>query len=298
MTSPIYIIGNNPLAHYLGCQLQSAGHQVIMLLDRTLSQTPPSTIEISIKDDRRLTQQHCSLDAALSMQKNAELVIITSFPNQFNTAVAALSPLKIKDAPVICFTPFKDMSYLLPIISNNLYSAFFNGYIISRKNSISLEGRTPDISIYSHNQQEPDPKVLEIFASASIRVTKGEDRLFDFWQYIIPYALCSIWSAAENNKISTLLKDKNNAQILHSLVDEFCAMAAVDGITPNKNSIMKKIYNIPANYVYPLHQSIINNGKNDFNFLTSLITKTSLSQEINIPQTYKLLKKLYNSALP
>jgi len=269
-----------------------------MLLDRTLSQTPPSTIEISIKDDRRLTQQHCSLDAALSMQKNAELVIITSFPNQFNTAVAALSPLKIKDAPVICFTPFKDMSYLLPIISNNLYSAFFNGYIISRKNSISLEGRTPDISIYSHNQQEPDPKVLEIFASASIRVTKGEDRLFDFWQYIIPYALCSIWSAAENNKISTLLKDKNNAQILHSLVDEFCAMAAVDGITPNKNSIMKKIYNIPANYVYPLHQSIINNGKNDFNFLTSLITKTSLSQEINIPQTYKLLKKLYNSALP
>lgn len=297
MINPIYIVGNNPLAYYLGYQLQSAGHEIVMLLDRTFTQTIPNAIEITIKDDRKLTNRHCHLNAELSMQKNAGLVIITSFPNQFNTAVTALSPLKIKDAPVLCFTPFKDMSYLLPIISNNLYSAFFDGYIISRKNSISLEGRTPDISIYSHTQPEISPEILETFASAELHITQGQNRLSDFWNYIIPYAICSIWSAAENNKISVLLKDKNNTQILHSLVDEFCVMASSDGITPDRSGIMKKIYGTPANYIYPLHKSIIDGGKNDFDFLTSLITKTAIAQEINIPQTYKLLKKLYNTAL-
>ena len=297
MADPIYIVGNNPLAHYLGYQLQSAGHEVIILLDRTLTSTPPNAIEFSIKDDRKLSNHHCHLNAELSMQKNAGMVIITSFPNRFNTAIAALSPLKIKNAPIICFTPFKDMSYLLPIISDNLYSAFFDGYIISRKNSISLEGRTPEISIYSHGQTEISPEILETFGSSAIRITPSENRLYDFWNYIIPYTICSIWSAAENNKISVLLKDKNNTQFLHSLVDEFCSMAASDGIKPDKSAIMKKIYGTPANYTYPLHRSILNGGKDDFDFLTSVITQTAISQEINIPQTYKLLKKLYNSAL-
>ena len=34
MTNPIYIIGNNTLAYYLGAQIQSSGHNVILLTDK------------------------------------------------------------------------------------------------------------------------------------------------------------------------------------------------------------------------------------------------------------------------
>lgn len=34
MTNPIYIIGNNTLAYYLGAQIQSSGQNVILLTDK------------------------------------------------------------------------------------------------------------------------------------------------------------------------------------------------------------------------------------------------------------------------
>ena len=57
MTNPIYIIGNNALACYLGAQLQSGGNDVIMLLDRKNAAEAMATDGISIKEDRSLTQK-------------------------------------------------------------------------------------------------------------------------------------------------------------------------------------------------------------------------------------------------
>ena len=133
--------------------------------------------------------------------------------------------------------------------------------------------------------------------TAKIHISISNNQLLSFWQYIIPYALCSIWSASEDCKISTLLSDKTNNQLLHTLINEFCMLSDSDKIKIDVNYITKKIYNIPTNYIYPLHQAIASGKRTEFDFLTTIIEKSAVSQEINIPQTYRLLKKLYNLVL-
>ena len=130
MTNPIYIIGNNPLAQYLGYQLQNNGQDVIILLDHFSFPNPPDYIAVSVKDERNLSQQQTQIKTSLLMTEKAEMVIITSYADELNTAVSSLSTGKIQDAPVICFTPLKDISYLYPITSPNLYQAFFNCLLI------------------------------------------------------------------------------------------------------------------------------------------------------------------------
>lgn len=297
MNEPIYIIGNNALAHYLGYQLQSAGHEIILLLERLSSLTIPTAIDISIKDERNLSQQQCSLNTAVSMEKPAKMVIITSYANNLNTALSSFNSTKIKNAPIVCFTPLKDFSYLLAIISQNLYPAFFNGYITNRSGSLTLDGRKPEIVLCNPQEQKDFRSVLNIISSSKIHTTSSINHLLSFWQYIIPYAIGSIWSASEDRKMSTILSDKTNTPTLHSLVDEFCSLAAGDQIKISPDAVMKNVYNIPANYIYPLHKSISSGGKDEFDLLTSVITKTAASKEINIPETYKILKKIYNLVL-
>lgn len=297
MSNPIYIVGSNPLAHYLGYHLQTNGHDVILLLDRISSPTIPTAINVSINDERTLSQQQCSLNVSLSMEKAAEMVIITSYANRLNTSLAALSIQKINNAPVICFTPLKDISYLYSIVSQNTYQAFFNGYISSRKGALSLDGRKPEIVLCASSNKKDSQHIINILNSAKLHVSNSENHLSSFWQYIIPYAIGSIWSASEDCKISTLLSDKTNNQLLRTLIDEFCSLAANEQVKISPDAVMKNIYNIPANYIYPLHKSITSGGKTEFDLLTSIITKTAVSQEINIPQTYKLLNKLYNLVL-
>ena len=72
MTNPIYIIGNNALACYLGAQLQSGGNDVIMLLDRKNAAEAMATDGISIKEDRSLTQKRHKLNAATFMKEPAK----------------------------------------------------------------------------------------------------------------------------------------------------------------------------------------------------------------------------------
>lgn len=297
MTDTVYIIGNNALACYLGAQIQSSGNKVVLLLDRQSAEETLATDGISIKEDRSLTQKKHKLSTAVFMKDPAKMVIIADYANRLNTALSNVSKAKIGTAPVICFTPIKDISYLVPLVGNNLHSAFFKGYVIKNKNTVSLLGRSSGIVICPKTDGEIDQNAVDIFTASQIQTTVGSSRLHCFWEFFAPYALCSILSAAENAKISDLLKNKLNKDIFKRLVDEFCTLAQADNITLNGDIILKGIYNTPANYLYPLHQSILAGGRDDFSLLSSTITDSSIASSGHIPETSQLLKKLYNLIL-
>lgn len=297
MTDTVYIIGSNALACYLGAQIQNSGKKVVLLLDRQSAEETLATDGISVKEDRSLTQKKHKLSAAAFMKEPAQAVIIADYANRLNTALSNVSPSKIGNAPVICFTPLKDMSYLCPIVGSNLHPAFFNGYVIKNKNTVSLLGRSAGITICPTENGETDQTVLDIFAQSQLQTTAGGNRLLCFWEYFAPYALCSLFTAAEKKKVSELLKDKSNKEVFKRLVDEFCALAQADDISLNNDVVLKGIYNTPANYLYPLHQSILSGGRDDFNLLSSVITGSAVAAGCRIPEVTGLLKKLYNVIL-
>ena len=297
MTNPIYIIGNNTLAYYLGAQIQSSGQNVILLTDKHSSGESLSTDGISIKEDRSLTQKRHKLNAAEIMKEPAKMVIITAFANKLNTMLSCVSRSRIGNTPVVCFTPIKDLSYLTPILGENLHAAYFNGYIINNKQTISLLGRGTSITLCPPKDKEADKDILDIFTESKLEINVSSNSLLSFWEYFSAYALCSILSAARDEKISDLLKEKDEKERINTLVEEFCSLAGVDDIVLNDKVILKNIYNTPVNYIYPLHQSIKNGGKDDFNLLSTVINDSAMITKQPIPKINYLLKKLYNNIL-
>lgn len=295
---PVYIIGDNPLAFYLAAQIQSAGNRVVLLLHHQNLEKSLSTAGISIKEDRNLTQKLHRLESSFLMKEKARMVIITAYANQINTALSSISPQKIAGAPVICFTPLKEMDYLGGILGENLHPAYFNGYLYYDKQTISVLGRGVSVTLCPPSGQEAvDAEITALLTQSRLDTVVAGNRLESFWEYFTPYALCSIFSAAENKKISELLKDKDLKDAFKPLAEEFCSLAEADNIILNEKVILKGVYNTPANYIYPLHQAVISGAKTEFNLLSSLINAAAYKTQKPIPRTRAFLKKLYNQIL-
>jgi len=295
---PVYIIGDNPSAFYLAAQMQSAGNRVILLIHHQNLDKSLSTAGISIKEDRSLTQKLHRLNSSFLMSEPAKMVIVTTYANQINTALSSVSRQKIGEAPVVFLTPLKDLDYLRGILGNNLHPAYFNGFLNYDKQTVSVLGRGISITICPPSAEQPvDPLISEIFTRSRIDTVISGNQTESFWEYFTPYALCSIFSAAENLKISELLKDKDRKEMFRPLAEEFCSLAQSDNIILNEKTVLKGVYNTPANYIYPLHQAIISGTKTEFNLLSSVINAAAYSIGASIPHTRAYLKKLYKQIL-
>ena len=294
---PIYIIGANPLAYYIGTQLQSIGEKVIILLEHQHSESSLNTDGISIKEDRNLTQKRHRLETSFLMKYPARMVIITAYANNINTALSSVSTKQIDGAPVICFTPLKDINYLQGLLGENLHPAYFNGYLFNSNQAISVFGRSSKIILCPPVGKIIDRDAVSIFKSTSFELDISESSAESFWKYFAPYALCSIFSAAENKKVSELLKDKELKEYFKPLAEEMSSLAASDNVFVNEKVIMRGVYNTPANYIFPLHQAMLNGEKTEFNLLSSVINSAAHKMKLRIPHINSLLKKLYNIIL-
>ncbi len=294
---PIYIIGKNALTYYLATQLQDAGNKVIILLEHNKIKNSSSLNTISVKEDRSLTQKRHRFESSFLMSKPAKMVIITTEYDYLNTSLSNISRQKIGDAPVVCFTPIKDISYLRDLLGKNIHPAFFYGFLNYNNKALQILGRASSITICPPQGKDIDKKALEIFNHTTITTNSSEQHLQSFWQYFIAYAVGSIFSASENKKISDILKDKVQKDKIKPLVDEFIALATSEGVVINDRIVLKDIYNTPIKYVYPLHNAIANNQKTEFNLISSIINSVAHKSKTPIPQTNLLLKKLYNQVL-
>ncbi|MBR1648809.1 MAG: hypothetical protein IJ689_04335 [Alphaproteobacteria bacterium] len=298
MNNPVYIVGNNALAYYLGAQLQSGGKRVVMLAQSSSSSHLAMADSFSVKEDRSLTQKKYKLETAFTMKEPAEMVVITAFANHLNTALSRVSRAKTGDAPIVCFTPLKDVSFLTSIFNHAPHPAFFNGYLLESKNTVSLLGRGTNITICPPPNGEIDGNLIKTFADSGLNVSASASHILSFWEYFAPYALCSLLSAYENIKISEFMKDKKRQSLMHDLVAEFCVLADSNSISLNENIVLKNVYNTPSNYVYPLHASINNGDRDEFNLITTIVAEAMSDAKARVPLIENILKELYHRVLP
>lgn len=139
-TRPIYIVGNNALAYYFGAKLTDAGHNIIILSGK--ENTGISTNGITLKEDSTLQKNKYKFNTSFWIKEEPKLVIITSPAGKINSDLTAVSLKKIGTAPVICFTPLKDINYLEALVGNNLFAAYFDGYLHLDDQTLYLYGRT------------------------------------------------------------------------------------------------------------------------------------------------------------
>lgn len=296
-TRPIYIIGANALAYYLGAKLTDAGHNIIILSGK--ENTGISTNGITLKEDSTLQKNKYKFNTSFWIKEEPKLVIITSPAGKINSDLTAVSLKKIGTAPVICFTPLKDINYLEALVGNNLFAAYFDGYLHLDDQTLYLYGRTPLIKICQNRTWEKENPFPNLFSYTTLNISYETDENLCFWEYFSTFAICSLMSAVYNKTIFEITKDKTLREELTPLINEVEELAKSDEITLDKEQLLKKIYNTPMNYIYPLQEEI-NSGKHgEINLISSILVNASRKGKCKFQNTElnNLLKRIYNLIL-
>ena len=81
------------------------------------------------------------------------------------------------------------------------------------------------------------------------------------------------------------------------LLEEIAALAAAEKAAADVDALLKKLYNIPNNYVFPLQDDFHKNRPGELAGLSDIITETARRGGCRIPGLSRLLKQLYRRSL-
>lgn len=295
---PIYIIGDNALACYLAAKLTDDGHHVIIIAGK-VGNNSLSTNGITLKEDSTLKKSKYKFITSFWIKNQPKLVILTSDAGKINASLAAVSKEKIGAAPVICFTPLRDINYLEALVGSNLFAAYFDGYLQLSNQQLFLYGRPPLIKICKNQNMEKQNPFTDIFMASTLNISYETSIDKNFWEFFSGFAIASLMSALHNKTVFEITKDKKLREEIPPLISEMAKLSASYNITLDEESLLKKIYNTPMNYRYPLQDEINSGRYGETNLISSVLVSAARKGKIRFQNTElnSLLKKIYNLIL-
>lgn len=289
---PIYILGTNALACYLAAKFTDAGERVIIITGRR-DKHSLNTNGISLKEDFSLRKNRYLFETSFWTGEDGKMLIITSSESDINAAVTAVSPEKICNIPVICFTLLKETAYLRDILGSGFSKALFKGWVNKNDQQVIFFGRAPTITVYSPVTENLRQPLEEIFSQAGLKLQYADSETETFWNHFAVYAAASLLTAAYDQNIAQIIKNKNTATRLPLAVNEICSLAAAEKVPVNPEDILKQIYNIPSGYVFPLHAGIKSSRASGFDMISTVLLSTSRKHNLPIPELKRLMKNIY-----
>ena len=297
-TRPVYVIGDNALTCYLAAKLTDAGHDVIVIAGKEHNLSF-STNGISLKEDSSLKLSRYKFNTSFWIKEEPKLVIIAADAGHVNASLAAVAKDKIGAAPVLCFTPLKDVNYIEAMVGGNLFRAFFDGYLQQNGQQVFLYGRTPQVKICKNVNWEKENPFPDIFAYTGLNIGYETDTVRCYWEFFAPYAVGSLLSALNNKNLFDITKDKQLREQIPRLIAETAAIAAGEGLELDCEPLVKKLYAAPMNYRFPLQDEINGGGYGEANLISSVLMNAARSAKIRFMDSSlnKILKQIYNLIL-
>ena len=290
--APVYVIGGSALGCYLAARLVDAGETPVIIADKD-SNIYLNTNGIILKDDLSLTKKNYRFATSPFMTAKPKFTLIAAENHRLKSLLTTLSPSKIQDTPVILFSYLKDIKHIKSWIGKNLYQAFFDGYLSKSDQTVSIYGRNPGIVMLSKNKEELE----ETLAPLGIPVAFTEDKKTAFWKHFAGYALGSTLSAALNKSIFDIIKENQCKGLIQTLCGEMATLATKEHAEVREEEILKEIYQIPHDYIFPLQKTVKAKKVCDVDLIASQILNTARKHKAKIPETQKLLKQIYHIIL-
>lgn len=287
---PVYILGGNALACYLGATLTNAGERVILLTD-DVKKNKLNSQGITLKEGLR--KKHYTFETAVWTKEEPKLLIITSDISTLHSDLSALTPSKICNAPVICFTLLKDTAYLRDILGCNFTKAVFDGWLLQNNQHIALADTTPAVTVYTPLNEKSAAVLEECFIQTPLKLTFSENECQTFWSHFTVYAAASLVTAAYNQNLAQAVKNSNAAYSLNMIAEELCRLAEADKITLSPEDMLKRLYDIPADYIFPLQTEAPNGNAGELDTVSSVIRQASRRLNLKTPETNNLIHHIY-----
>lgn len=294
--NPIYVVGDNALAYFLATKFEKAGENVIVISNKS-NNTSLNTNGLTFKEEINLQKLHLKFKTSFWIKDEPKLIILTSPNDKVKAAITALSSKKINNAPVLCFTPLKDINFLRPFLGENICRCFFDGYLNYSNQTLIQLGRAPSITICQDKQSDLLSELKNIFSSTEISLKFSVDDNSEFWNYFILYAAGSLLSTYFNKDLALITKDKNLRDNIKPLVIELCFIAEKDKAQVNTDEILKKLYNTPNNYHHPLQDDFNLSKIGNLDSISSYFLDTAHQYKCPTTEITKILNKLFNIIL-
>lgn len=298
MTSdkPIYILGGNTLAYYLGAKFTDVEKRVVFLTD-TAEKNKLNTQGISLKESFSLRKKHYNFENSSWMKEEAELLLVTAEMSSLHSLLSRITPEKINGVPVVCFTLLKDSAYLRDILGCSFCRAIFEGWLLQDNRQITFLEKTPAVTIYTPLNEQNAALAETVFSEAGINLTFSDNENQTFWKRFGVCTAGSLITAAYNQNITQCVKNREAAAILNLLCEELSALAKSDNIDLPPRQILEEIYNIPAGFAFPLSGEVKNGVAAELNLISSEIMQAAKKLNYSPPKLHDLIRYVYNTYL-
>ena len=267
---PVYLTGLNPLSLYLAAKFTAAGQRCIILNDSPACRELCAS-GLTVKEDRLLQRQKYSLESSFWIREAPEMIVITSAAATLRSDLLHLSPSKIQNTPVVIFSVVEDYEFVKAFLKTPLIQGYFNGYLMQEKSLLTILGRQCSVEL-----------VLSVDNPFYTRVTGA------FQQTV-----ASLLSASAQKNIYNLTKDEQERNLIDKCLHELINLAAGEKIEVDYATLLKRIYNTPANYISPLQESLSRKQLGELGSLTSLLLQKAGNDDCKIPCLRGILKNIY-----
>lgn len=294
--SPVYILGNTPIAYFLAAKFTTSGIRTIILAGEQ-DNTSLSTNGITIKEDYQLQKLHCRLETAVWQREEAKMVIIATTPTLLKSNLLSLTKSKLKNTTIISFTPTKDESLIADILGYPVTQAYYDGWLKASNQQIIIYGQAPKITLCAETSSQNYQTFAEVAQKANIELQNCSLDTLAFWNFFCIYAPCSLMTAASGKNIFEITKNKALREQLLSCLQEISLLPPKTLPPYNPDELLKQVFNIPSQYNFPLAEQIQNFHSGDLDFLSSIIQQAAFDNKCQLPTLNLLLKDLYEQIL-
>lgn len=287
---PVYILGDNPLAWFLAIKIKESGEIVKIITDKN---SGINDNNITLVENHSLQKTNHKIETTFWLRETPKILIITSDSKKLNASLTALSRNKLQNVPILLFTPIIDIKYIKEILNNDIYQAFFDGYLMEKPNQVNLYGRSAKICLELKKDKKINKTILDIFEKSGLATDTTKKGEYLFWENFGIYAICSVISAVSNKTIFDIIKDKDLREEALPIISEFCEIAKSNKIDINYDETLKKIYSTPLGYSYPLQIALSKAKSGDIDLISSNLMNLANKKKSTNKNISVMLKKIY-----
>ena len=285
--SPIYIIGDTPLAYFLTAKLFLAGETSFLLGEHD---TLKNVDTFTLKDITRAQKSSIRTLRTSVMHDSARMVILCMDPNKIKSGLIYVSAAKARQAPILSFCHTNNLQIFNEITKQAVIPAYFDGWLsLSAEDKLSYYGSSLGFRISCNNKHPHFNLLQNIFSKTEIETVFNEKNAQNFWDYFIPYAACSLFALKNGSQFREIAKKANYRQDLSIILDEIISAAPTD-IKIAKEKIINNIYLTPQNYIYPAADEQQNNAVSEFSFICETLRKSENFKPSQLPFTTEIIK--------
>lgn len=264
--SPIYIIGDTPLALYLASKLSLS--EDVHLLASGLND---GLNEITLKDNEADQKYITPLRAESVMHDSARLVIICSSLQKIKSDLLYISKSKTNSCPILIFGFMSDEKLINNLLSCPFIQAFFDGWLKKDKsNEVTFWG-TPQGITFDTDEQTPQGQLIQqIFEPTNLKMSFGTDHQQTFWAYFIPYITGTLFSISNKTALRDISKTAEYRQKINNIIKEAISMAP-QGFEVNQEQIFNILYQAPQSYHLPILGQTERQQLEELNYINNII---------------------------